>query len=160
MSPEANTPLAVVLVEPRIPQNTGNIARLCVCTGAELFLIGSLGFRLSEKHMARAGMDYLDHIHIQHLPDFESLLERKPGWSMYFLSTKAQKRHYDVAYQPNTLLVFGSETQGLPRSLIEAHPEESLRIPMLPDSRSLNLSNSVSIVLYEAIRQLNPPLLR
>ena len=151
------TGLAVVLVEPRIPQNTGNIARLCVCAGAELFLVGDLGFRLgSSKHVDRAGMDYLEEIELQHVPDFQDVLAQKPGWSVCYLSTKAKQSYTEVSYTPNTLLVFGSETQGLPAWLIEQSPEQSIRIPMVDSARSLNLANSVSIVLYEAIRQIQP----
>lgn len=153
LAPDAQ--LAVVLVEPRIPQNTGNIGRLCVCAGAELFLVGSLGFRLGEKYLSRAGMDYLDQIDMQHVMHFEEVLEKKPGWNVYYLSTKAKRGYTEVAYAPKTLLVFGSETHGLPARLIETNPETSIRIPMTEGARSLNLANSVSIVLYEAIRQLN-----
>jgi tRNA (cytidine/uridine-2'-O-)-methyltransferase len=156
--PSPNANIAVVLVEPRIPQNAGNIARLCVCAGAELFLVGSLGFRLgSEKHLKRAGMDYLASIELKHVPDFEAVLSEKPGWTPYFLSTKAKRLYTEIAYTPDTLLVFGSETQGLPASWLEKHPEQSLRIPMREGARSLNLANSVAIVLYEAIRQMGMP---
>jgi tRNA (cytidine/uridine-2'-O-)-methyltransferase len=148
-----NSGLAVVLVEPRIPQNTGNIARLCACTGAELYLVGSLGFKIGDKYLERAGMDYLDDIPINHVPDFQDVLAEKPGWTPYFLSTKAKRNYADMLYPQNALLVFGSETHGLPAWLIEENLETSFRIPMRPESRSLNLSNSVAIVLYEAIRQ-------
>lgn len=150
---EADPQLAVVLVEPRIPQNTGNIARLCACTGAELYLVGSLGFRLQDRYLERAGMDYLDDIEIHHLPDFQDVLERKPGWTPYYVSTKATNHYADVRYPSGALLVFGSETHGLPAWLIEKNTETSVRIPMRPNSRSLNLANSVAIVLYEAVRQ-------
>ena len=150
--------IAVVLVEPRIPQNTGNIARLCACTGAELYLVGSLGFQMGDKFLERAGMDYLDEITIHHLPDWKDLRAEKPGWTPYFLSTKAKKSHLEVRYETPALLVFGSETHGLPGWLIDEHPDTALRIPMQPDSRSLNLANSVSIVLYEAIRQQLSPI--
>jgi tRNA (cytidine/uridine-2'-O-)-methyltransferase len=144
----------VVLVEPRIPQNTGNIARLCVCTGAELYLVGSLGFRLSDRFLNRAGMDYMDAIDLHHLPTFEAVQEAKPGWTPYFLSSKATRSHFEVTYPPDgALLVFGPETHGLPEAWLDRHPETSLRIPMVADGRSLNLANSVAIVLYEALRQ-------
>lgn len=145
--------IAVVLVEPRIPQNTGNIARLCACTGASLYLVGSLGFRLNDKYLERAGMDYMDDIPIHHLPDFRDVAERHPGWTPYFVSTKATLNYTGVRYDSPCLLVFGSETHGLPAWLIEENPQTSVRIPMQADTRSLNLANSVSIVLYEAIRQ-------
>lgn len=150
---EADPRIAVVLVEPRIPQNTGNIARLCACTGADLYLVGSLGFRLNDKYLERAGMDYLDDIPIHHVPDFKDVMAQKPGWTPYFVSTKAKVNYTDVAYPQDALLVFGSESHGLPAWLIEENPESSIRIPMRANSRSLNLSNSVAIVLYEAIRQ-------
>lgn len=156
---EVDPNITVVLVEPRIPQNTGNIARLCACTGADLYLVGSLGFRLNDKYLERAGMDYLDDIPIHHVSDFNEVLAAKPGATPYFVSTKASVNYTDVAYPDNCLLVFGSESHGLPAWLIEENPDTSIRIPMRPDSRSLNLSNSVAIVLYEAIRQrLQAPL--
>lgn len=145
--------IAVVLVEPRIPQNTGNIARLCACTGADLFLVGSLGFKIGDKYLERAGMDYMDDIPIHHVPDFKDVKEARPGWTPYFLSTKAKRNYTDIVYPQNALLVFGSESHGLPAWVMEDHPETSIRIPMRPDTRSLNLANSVAIVLYEAIRQ-------
>jgi tRNA (cytidine/uridine-2'-O-)-methyltransferase len=148
-----NPEIAVVLVEPRIPQNTGNIARLCACTGAELYLVGSLGFRLGDKYLERAGMDYMDDIEIRHVPDFKDVLREKPGWTPYFVSTKATRNYTATAYQSPTLLVFGSETHGLPAWLIEENPQTSVRIPMQAEARSLNLANSVSIVLYEVIRR-------
>ena len=150
-----NLELAVVLVEPRIPQNTGNIARLCVCTGAELYLVGDLGFRLgTDKYVDRAGMDYLEQVDIKHVKEFQDVLEEKPGWTPYYLSTKAKQSYTEIQYQPKTLLVFGSEDQGLPEWLMNEYPEQSLRIPMVAKGRSLNLSNSVALVVYEAIRQL------
>ena len=149
----ANTDLTVVLVEPRIPQNTGNIGRLCVCAGADLYLVGSLGFRLNAKQVDRAGMDYLDHLDLKHVPDFETVLAEKPEHTPFFLSSKAQKSVYDMAFPSKSILVFGSESHGLPEAWIQANMDRALRIPMSPQSRSLNLANSVSIVLYEAIRQ-------
>lgn len=151
------SPIAVALVEPRIPQNTGNVARLCVCAGVDLYLVGSLGFRLGDPRFKRsgAGEDYIDQINLKHVPDYPDLLQEKPGWTPYFLSTKAKRSYTEVDFVPDTLLVFGSETHGLPGWLIEENPDTSLRIPMTPDARSLNLANSVAIVLYEVIRQLN-----
>lgn len=159
-SPRPNTilastsPLTVVLVEPRIPQNTGNIARLCQCAGVELVLVGDLGFRMGDKYLKRAGMDYLEGLEIQHLPDFDALEAEKPGWSPYYLSTKAERSYLDVEYAPQTMLVFGSEDRGLPEWVIAENPENSIRIPMVDGARSLNLSNAVAIVLYEALRQM------
>jgi tRNA (cytidine/uridine-2'-O-)-methyltransferase len=145
--------IAVVLVEPRIPQNTGNIARLCACTGADLFLVGSLGFKIGDKYLERAGMDYMDDIPIHHVPDFKDVKAARPGWTPYFLSTKAKRNYTDIVYPKKALLVFGSESHGLPAWVMEDHPETSIRIPMRENTRSLNLANSVAIVLYEAIRQ-------
>ena len=145
--------LIVALVEPRIPQNVGNIARLCVCAGAELYLVGSLGFRQNDKFLKRAGMDYLGQIHVHHVSDLKDLLALKPDWSVYFLSTKASNNYSAVRFPEKSILVFGSETKGLPEWLIEQYPDNSLRIPMMPEARSLTLSNSVAIVLFEALRQ-------
>jgi tRNA (cytidine/uridine-2'-O-)-methyltransferase len=154
---EADPQITVVLVEPRIPQNAGNIARLCACTGADLYLVGSLGFQLGEKkydkYLKRAGMDYLDDLPMRHVPEFHNVLEEKPGWTPYFVSTKATRHYADIAYPDKTMLVFGSETHGLPAWLITENPETSIRIPMRADARSLNLANSVAIVLYETVRQ-------
>ncbi len=146
--------LTVVLVEPRIPQNTGNIARLCQCAGAELVLVGDLGFRMGDKYLKRAGMDYLEGLEIRHMADFEVLEQEKPGWMPYYLSTKAKQSYLEVEYAPKTLLVFGSEDRGLPEWVIADKPERSVRIPMVAGARSLNLSNAVAVVLYEAIRQM------
>lgn len=145
--------ITVALVEPRIPQNTGNVARLCACTGADLYLVGSLGFRINDKYLERAGMDYLDDIPLHQVPDFKDLSEAHPGYTPFFVSTKATQSYLDIDYPAQTLLVFGSETHGLPAWLIEENPDHGIRIPMRPDTRSLNLANSVSIVLYEVIRQ-------
>jgi tRNA (cytidine/uridine-2'-O-)-methyltransferase len=149
-----------VLVEPRIPQNTGNVARLCACTGADLYLVGSLGFRLganTEEHdraLKRAGLDYFNvGTPIRHVPEFHDVVADRPGWTPFFVSTKASQHYGDVLYPEKSLLVFGSETHGLPAWLIEENPRQAIRIPMRAEARSLNLANSVAIVLYEAIRQ-------
>lgn len=149
-------PFAVVLVEPRIPQNTGNIVRLCACTGAELFLIGDLGFRLQDRFLSRAAMDYHQQVQLTHLPSFEALLEQKPGWTAYYATTKTSQSYTEVSYTPNTLLVFGSETTGLPEAFLDTHQDRCIRIPMRDSVRSLNLATSAAIVLYEAIRQNSP----
>lgn len=148
------TSLAIVLVEPRIPQNTGNIARLCVCAGLELFLVGDLGFRLSDKYLARAGMDYMGRLAIRHVSDFNAVLAEKPDWQVFYLSTRATRTYTQARFTPRTLLVFGSEDRGLPADWIAAFPEQALRIPMTPGERSLNLATSVGIVAYEALRQI------
>jgi tRNA (cytidine/uridine-2'-O-)-methyltransferase len=147
-------PLAIVLIEPQIPQNTGNIARLCCCTGVELFLVGSLGFHRGDKFLKRAGMDYLDQAVIQYAPDFETVLAQKPGWSCVYLTSKATQSIWEAKLTPNTLLVLGSETTGLPESFIAANQQHCYRIPMVETVRSLNLASSTAIVLYEALRQL------
>ncbi len=150
----APTPnLAVALIEPRIPQNTGNIARLCACTGAELFLLGDLGFQIGDKYLERAGMDYLKGLELTHLPDFPDLTQEKPDYQPFYVSTKAEQSYTDIIYPEKVLLVFGREDKGLPEWVMEENPEQSIRIPMLPEARSLNLSNSVAIVLYEVLRQ-------
>ena len=150
----AGLELAVVLIEPRIPQNTGNITRLCACTGADLYLVGSLGFRLDDKYLDRAGMDYKAQVNLKHVPDFRNVLEERPGWDVCFLSTKAKQSYTQKRYAPGTLLVFGPETSGLPEWVMMDYPESSVRIPMLPGRRSLNLSSAVSVVVYEAVRQM------
>ncbi|MBK8190518.1 MAG: tRNA (cytidine(34)-2'-O)-methyltransferase [Vampirovibrionales bacterium] len=152
LAPTAN--VAVVLVEPRIPQNTGNIARLCVCAGLELILVGDLGFRLSDKYLARAGMDYMARLEIRHVNDFNDVLQEKPDWQAFYLSSKAQRPYTQAAFQPKSLLVFGSEDKGLPSHWLADRSEQTFRIPMTPGERSLNLSTSVGIVAYEALRQM------
>jgi tRNA (cytidine/uridine-2'-O-)-methyltransferase len=147
--------LNIVLVDPQIPQNTGNIARLCSCTGSSLFLIGTLGFFLSDKYLKRAGLDYWDNLNIKYYDTFDLLKKEFPDNNYYYASTKAKKYYTEIIYTPNDFLVFGSETKGLPESLIFDNPNNAVKIPMISDKRSLNLANSVSIVLYEAIRQTN-----
>ncbi len=145
--------MKIVLVELQIPQNTGNIARLCACTNSELYLVGKLGFVISDKNVKRAGLDYWDDVKIEPIPRLRDLQEKFPNNNFYYVSTKAQKLYTEVEYKPDDFLVFGSETGGLPRELIENSRDKSILIPMAEGQRSLNLSNSVSIVLYEAIRQ-------
>ncbi|MBP7211672.1 tRNA (cytidine(34)-2'-O)-methyltransferase [bacterium] len=143
----------VVLYEPEIPQNTGNIARLCACSGSNLFLVGKLGFSLSSKYMKRAGLDYWDSVEIKKYDTLELLQAEYPDAKFYYLTTKSKKPIYNVEFKPNDFLVFGPETRGLPEDLLHEKSETAVTIPMRPDQRSLNLSNSVAIVLYEAIRQ-------
>lgn len=145
--------LSVVLVDPQIPPNTGNVARLCSCTGSNLFLVGALGFFLSDKHLKRAGLDYLDELDLKYYETLEDLQSNFLNHNFYYVSTKAQKLYTDITYQPDDFLVFGSETRGLNENLIYNNPDTSIRIPMINNKRSLNLANAVSIVLYEAIRQ-------
>ncbi len=148
-----NSGFKVVLNEPEIPQNTGNIARLCACTGSELFLIGKLGFSLSEKHIKRAGLDYWDSVKIRQFQSLDELFTEFPNEERYFLTTKAKQSHFQAKFKEGSMLIFGSETRGLPIEIINANFDNAFRIPMVEGQRSLNLSNSVSIVLYEAIRQ-------
>ena len=148
-----NSGFRVVLNEPEIPQNTGNIARLCACTGSELYLVGKLGFSLSEKYVKRAGLDYWDSVNIQQVASLDELFKMFPDEKKYFLTTKAKQSHFEAKFEPGSLLIFGSETRGLPINVIMDNFENAFRIPMIAEQRSLNLSNSVAIVLYEAIRQ-------
>lgn len=143
----------IVLFEPEIPQNTGNIARLCACTGASLYLVGKLGFSLSNKYTKRAGLDYWDSVNLQKVGTIEQLQEKFKDAKFYYLTTKSQKSFYDVNFNEGDFFVFGPETRGLPETLLNEHKENAITIPMLEGQRSLNLSNSVAIVLYEAIRQ-------
>lgn len=143
----------VVLFEPEIPQNTGNIARLCACTGANLFLVGKLGFSLSDKYTKRAGLDYWESVNVQKIDSLEQLQEENKNATFYYLTTKSEKSYFDVEFKEDDFLVFGPETRGLPEDLLNANKETAVTIPMLEGQRSLNLSNSVSIVVYEAIRQ-------
>ncbi len=145
----------IVLVEPEIPGNTGTIARTCAATNCRLHLVRPLGFSVDDKYLKRAGLDYWPLVDIAYYDGIEEVLETHRSGRFHFLTTKARKAYHQVAFGPDDFLVFGKETKGLPESLLNAHQEECLRIPMvdLPQARSLNLSNSVCIVLYEALRQ-------
>ena len=143
----------IVLYQPEIPQNTGNIARTCAATGSTLHLIKPLGFSLADKYLKRAGLDYWNMMEYYVYENFEELLARYPDAHMHFLSTKAPGSYTDVQYGPDDFLVFGCETRGLPESLLSRVYDRCVRIPMVPGARSLNLSNTVAIVLYEALRQ-------
>lgn len=145
--------LSIVLVDPQIPPNTGNVARLCSCTGSKLYLVGKLGFFLTDKHFKRAGLDYWDELNINYFESLIDLQQLFPDNKFYYSSTKSQKTYTAVRYTADDFLVFGSETKGLPEELILNNPDNAIRIPMIGNKRSLNLSNAVSIVLYEAIRQ-------
>lgn len=146
--------LAVVLVEPRIPQNFGAIARLCACTGSDLLLIGDIGFNLDEKEAKRSGMDYFEHVKITQYADLPEVFKDYPNWDVALLSSYGKQSHTQMAFKANTLLVFGSEDKGLPKSLINKYPEKTFRIPMVEGRRSLNLATSVAVVLYESLSQL------
>ena len=145
----------VVLLEPEMPSNTGNIGRTCVATGTRLHLIEPLGFKINEKALKRAGLDYWDKQDVQVYSDYQDFLDRNPAapGNMYFATTKAKKVYSDVAYEPDCYLMFGKESAGIPEEILVEHEEACVRIPMWGDIRSLNLSNSVAIVLYEALRQ-------
>lgn len=146
-------PLNIVLHEPEIPANTGNIGRTCVATGARLHLIEPLGFRLNEKAIKRAGMDYWEKLDVTTYLNYEEFLEKNPGARIYYASTKAPKAYTDVKYEDDCYIMFGKESAGIPENILVNNPDTTVRIPMKGDIRSLNLSNSVAIVLYEALRQ-------
>ena len=141
----------IVLYEPEIPQNTGNIARLCACTGASLYLVGKLGFSLSDKYTKRAGLDYWDSVDIHKIGSMEELLEANKDANFYYLTTKSKKLYTDIKFCDGDFLVFGPESRGLPDRYVK--DEHAITIPMREGQRSLNLSNSVAMVAYEAIRQ-------
>lgn len=151
-------PLHIVLVEPEIPQNTGNISRTCAATGTILHLIKPLGFSVDDRYLKRAGLDYWHMLDLHYHDSIEELFEEYPQGDFYFSTTKGQKAHSHVAYTKDSFLFFGKETAGLPESLLKRYPQRCIRIPMIEGARSLNLSNSVAIVLYEALRQLEYPL--
>jgi tRNA (cytidine/uridine-2'-O-)-methyltransferase len=146
-------PFHIVLVEPEIPPNTGNIARLCGATGTTLHLVGKLGFSTDDKQLKRAGLDYWSEVDIHYWPDLAALQAAFPDRRFIYTSKKAAQSHVVFSFQPGDFLVFGKETAGLPDSLIDAHPATSIRIPIFGKVRSLNLSTAAGIVLYEALRQ-------
>ena len=145
--------LNIVLYEPEIPANTGNIGRTCVATGTKLHLIEPLGFSLSEKALKRAGMDYWSQLEVERYVNYEDFLQRNPGAKIYMATTKAKKIYSEASYEPDCYIMFGKESAGIPEEILVEHPEECVRIPMIGETRSLNLSKSVAIVLYEALRQ-------
>ena len=145
----------IVLLEPEIPANTGNIGRTCVATGTRLHLIEPLGFRLGEKELKRAGMDYWPQLDVTTYMNYEDFLRRNPGAKIYMATTKGPQVYSDVSFEPDCYLMFGKESAGIPEDILVKNQETCVRIPMIGDIRSLNLSNSVAIVLYEALRQNN-----
>lgn len=151
--------LNIVLIEPEIPQNTGNIARTCAATGARLHLVRPMGFEVDDKKLKRAGLDYWYLLDITYYDNIADFFEKNKDGKFYFFSTKARKRYSDVDYPDKAYLVFGKETRGLPEWLLMEHPDTTVRIPMLSDARSLNLSNSVAIAVYETLRQWDFPAL-
>lgn len=150
--------LNIVLVEPEIPQNAGNIVRTCAVTGAKLHMVRPLGFEVSDKYLKRAGLDYWHFVDISYYDSIEEVMDKfYNGNNFYFFSTKAKKIHSDASYKDGDFLVFGKETKGLPEPLLEEHYSECVRLPMMNECRSLNLSNSVCVGVYEALRQLGYP---
>ena len=144
----------IVLVEPEIPANTGNISRTCAVTGASLHLIKPLGFDISDRQLKRAGLDYWQYLDINIYENIEEFFKKNAGGRFFFCTTKAKKAYADIEYRDGDFFIFGKETKGLPEELLTENMDMCIRIPMLPTLRSLNLSNSVAIVVYEAIRQL------
>ena len=149
--------LNIVLVEPEIPQNTGNIARTCAATGARLHIVEPCGFTVDDRKLKRAGLDYWYLLDITYYKNLDDFFEKNPDGAYYFFTTKARQSHSDVSYPDGCYLFFGKETKGLPEELLMKHPESCVRIPMISDARSLNLSNSVAVGVYEALRQWNYP---
>lgn len=145
----------IVLVEPEIPQNTGNIVRTCHATGCRLHLVRPLGFEVNDKYLKRAGLDYWDEVQIFYYDCFEELKKAFPSARFWYFTTKGLNRHCDVNFKEGDFLVFGKETKGLPEELLLKNRESCLRIPMIGETRSLNLSNSVAIAVYEGLRQLD-----
>lgn len=143
----------IVLVEPEIPQNTGNIARTCAATGCKLHLVEPLGFQIDEKQVRRAGLDYWDSVEVCVHPDLSDLFESIRGARLHFFTTKARKRYDQAVFREGDALIFGKETRGLDEELLKLHKEECVRIPMISEIRSLNLSNAAAIAVYEAFRQ-------
>lgn len=145
--------MQIVLHQPEIPANTGNIGRTCVATGTPLHLIEPLGFRLDEKAIKRAGMDYWEHLDVHTYVNYEDFVQKNPGAKIWYATTKAKKCYTEVAFGPNDFFMFGKESAGIPEEILVDNEETCIRIPMCGEIRSLNLSNSVAIVLYEALRQ-------
>ena len=152
--------LNVVLVEPEIPQNCGNIARTCAATGARLHLIRPLGFDISDKMVKRAGLDYWHLVEVRDYENLEDFFQKNDGKQMWCLSTKAPRSYVQAQFEDECYLFFGKETKGLPEDFLEAHRECCIKLPMRQEARSLNLSNSVAITVYEALRQLDFPRLK
>jgi tRNA (cytidine/uridine-2'-O-)-methyltransferase len=148
-------PLEVVLVSPEIPPNTGNVARLCACTGSRLHLVAPLGFSLTDKDLRRAGLDYWSQVHAQTWSSFEELeAQRDLRSTAHFFSSQGHRTHLDAQYRPGDLLVFGRESRGLPPDVLERYSDRTVRLPMMPGQRSLNLASSAAIGVYEALRQV------
>jgi tRNA (cytidine/uridine-2'-O-)-methyltransferase len=149
--------LNLVLVEPEIPPNTGNVARLCAATGATLHLVKPFGFEITDKHLKRAGLDYWDMLDIHIYENFQEFEEKNPSGTRYLATTKAKKAHTEVKYEQGGYILFGKETKGLAPEILRKYPDTLIRLPMRSEARSLNLSNSVAVVAYEALRQWDYP---
>ncbi len=149
--------LNIVLIEPEIPQNTGNIARTCAATGARLHLVGPMGFHITDKQVKRAGLDYWDKLDITYYDSTKEFFEKNTGGEFFYFTTKAEQTHSDVSYPDGCFLVFGKETKGLPEELLKANHDRCVRLPMRGIIRSLNLSNSVAVGVYEVLRQWDYP---
>lgn len=152
-------PLNVVLVEPEIPQNTGNIARTCAATGSSLHLVKPLGFSIDDKHVKRAGLDYWSLLDLHVYENLDEFFKKNDSSKFYFATTKGHQSYSDFIFEEGAFLLFGKETAGLPKDVLAKYPERTMRIPMVDDerARSLNLSNSVAIIVYEALKQLKFP---
>ncbi len=152
-------PLNIVLVEPEIPQNTGNIARTCAATGSSLHLVKPLGFSIDDKHVKRAGLDYWSLLDLYIYESLDEFFQKNDVNKFYYATTKGHQSYTDFTFKEGDFLIFGKETAGLPKEILSKYPERTMRIPMVKDerARSLNLSNSVAIIVYEALRQLNFP---
>lgn len=149
--------LNIVLVEPQIPQNTGNISRTCAVTGAKLHLVRPLGFEVSDRHLKRAGLDYWDKLDITYYDNLDDFFQKNSNGNFFFFTTKGRQVHSDAEYPDNSFLIFGREDKGLPEKLLYENPDCCVRIPMRNELRSLNLSNSVAIAVYEVLRQWDYP---
>ncbi|MDO4618582.1 MAG: tRNA (uridine(34)/cytosine(34)/5-carboxymethylaminomethyluridine(34)-2'-O)-methyltransferase TrmL [Clostridia bacterium] len=143
----------IVLVEPEIPQNTGNIARTCAATGSKLHIVKPMGFEIDDKKLKRAGLDYWHLLGVRYYENLDDFFEKNAGGRFFYSTTKARHTHSDIEFKDGDYILFGKETKGLPEELLVKHPEECMRIPMISEARSLNLSNAVAIVVYEALRQ-------
>ena len=143
----------IILHQPEIPANTGNIGRTCVATGTSLHLIEPLGFRLDEKSVKRAGMDYWEHLDVERYINYQEFCKKHPGVKVWMATTKAKRIYTEVSFSPDDYIMFGRESGGIPEEILVENKETCIRIPMMEQIRSLNLSNSVAIVLYEALRQ-------
>lgn len=157
----SDVPLHIALVEPEIPPNTGNVARLCAATGCQLHLVEPLGFRIDDRELKRAGLDYWEHLAVALHPSLDAFLEATAHLQRWYLSTRGQRTYTDAPFGLGDVLVFGKETKGLPQSLLDANPESALRIPQRADTvRSINLSTAVGVVAYAALARLGFPELR